>query len=99
MKNEFKKLGSFAAQDRKKFASDLNIIKNELQELINFKMKEIENADETWKAILSRFPEFRNLGLEDIEDFIEHDLGLEVAKIFPVAALSALGALVTTASA
>ena len=31
-------------------------------------LKEIENADETWKAILSRFPEFRNLGLEDIED-------------------------------
>jgi GTP-binding protein EngB required for normal cell division len=33
--------------------------------------------------------------LEDIEDFIKHDLGLEDAKIFPVAALSALGAKVT----
>ena len=35
--NEFKKLGSVAAEDRKQFASDLNVIKDELQDLINLK--------------------------------------------------------------
>ncbi|MBD1173964.1 phenylalanine--tRNA ligase subunit alpha [Pelagibacterales bacterium SAG-MED01] len=43
--SQFKRIGSIAENNRKKFASDLNIIKNELQELINFKMKEIENAE------------------------------------------------------
>tara|TARA_B100000902_G_scaffold393994_1_gene449397 strand:+ start:15 stop:1082 length:1068 start_codon:yes stop_codon:yes gene_type:complete len=40
--NEFKKMGSIAAEDRKKFASDLNLIKNELQSLIEKKIKDIE---------------------------------------------------------
>ena len=31
--------------ERKQFASDLNIIKNELQDLINFKINEIENSE------------------------------------------------------
>ena len=38
--NEFKKLGSVAAQDRKKFASDLNSIKDELQVAISDKIKD-----------------------------------------------------------
>ena len=40
--NSFKKLGSMQSEDRKKFASDLNFIKDELQEKINSKLQEIE---------------------------------------------------------
>ena len=40
--NEFKKLGQMQADERKKFASDLNFIKEELQEKINKKLQEIE---------------------------------------------------------
>ena len=43
--NSFKKLGSMASEDRKKFASDLNLIKEELQEKINSKFQEIENKE------------------------------------------------------
>ena len=42
---QFKKIGTIADSDRKKFASDLNIIKDELQDLINSKTKEIEIAE------------------------------------------------------
>ena len=40
--NSFKKLGSMQEDERKKFASDLNFIKDELQEKINKKLQEIE---------------------------------------------------------
>ena len=40
--NSFKNLGSLPAGERKNFASDLNFIKDELQEKINKKIKEIE---------------------------------------------------------
>ena len=40
--NSFKNLGSLPAEERKNFASDLNYIKNELQERINKKIQEIE---------------------------------------------------------
>ena len=40
--SEFRKIGTIPEQERKKFASDLNIIKDELQELINSKINEIE---------------------------------------------------------
>ena len=40
--NSFKKLGSIPSEERKKFASDLNFIKEELQEKINIKLQEIE---------------------------------------------------------
>ena len=40
--NLFKKLGSIPSDERKKFASDLNFIKEELQEKINNKIQEIE---------------------------------------------------------
>ena len=40
--NEFKKLGSVATEDRKKFASDLNSIKDELQIAISKKIEDIE---------------------------------------------------------
>ena len=40
--NLFKKLGSMPSDERKKFASDLNFIKEELQEKINNKLQEIE---------------------------------------------------------
>ena len=36
--SEFKKIGSIVENERKKFASDLNLIKNELQNLINSKI-------------------------------------------------------------
>ena len=40
--NEFKKMGSIPSEDRKKFASDLNSIKDELQNLIEKKIQDIE---------------------------------------------------------
>ena len=42
---EFKKIGTIAESERKKFASDLNIIKDELQDLISSKIKDIESAE------------------------------------------------------
>lgn len=39
--SQFKKINSIVEAERKNFASDLNIIKNELQDLINFKINEI----------------------------------------------------------
>jgi len=42
---QFKKIGSIAESERKQFASDLNIIKDELQDTINSKIDEIENAE------------------------------------------------------
>ena len=42
---QFKKIGTMVETERKKFASDLNIIKNELQDLINFRINEIENSE------------------------------------------------------
>jgi len=43
--SQFKKIGSLGENERKKFASDLNIIKDELQNLIELKIKEIQNAE------------------------------------------------------
>ena len=43
--NSFKKLGSIPSEDRKNFASELNFIKDELQEKINGKFQEIETKE------------------------------------------------------
>ena len=43
--SQFKRIGSINENERKKFASDLNLIKDELQDLINFKINEIQNAE------------------------------------------------------
>ena len=42
---QFKKIGTISETERKQFASDLNIIKNELQDLINLRITEIQNAE------------------------------------------------------
>ena len=42
---QFKKIGAIAESERKKFASDLNIIKDELQDLINSKTNEFKSAE------------------------------------------------------
>ena len=42
---EFKKIGTIEESKRKKFASDLNIIKDELQDLISSKLNELESAE------------------------------------------------------
>jgi len=42
---QFKKIGRIAETDRKKFASDLNIVKDELQDLINSKINEFESSE------------------------------------------------------
>jgi len=42
---QFKKIGTLAESERKKFASDLNIIKDELQNLIETKINEIQNIE------------------------------------------------------
>ncbi len=43
--SQFKKIGTIAETERKKFASELNVIKDELQDLINLKINEIENEE------------------------------------------------------
>ena len=43
--SQFKKIGTIAETERKKFASELNVIKDELQDLIILKIKEIENEE------------------------------------------------------
>ena len=43
--SQFKKIGTIADSERKKFASDLNLIKDELQDLINSKINEVENTE------------------------------------------------------
>jgi phenylalanyl-tRNA synthetase alpha chain len=43
--SQFKKIGTIVEAERKKFASDLNVIKDELQDLINSKIKEVENSE------------------------------------------------------
>ena len=43
--SQFKKIGSIAEDERKKFASDLNLIKDELQDLIDSKINEIEKVE------------------------------------------------------
>ncbi len=43
--SQFKKIASISESERKNFASDLNLIKDELQNLINTKISEIEIAD------------------------------------------------------
>jgi len=43
--SQFKRIGSIAQSDRKKFASDLNFIKDELQNIINSKINEAENTE------------------------------------------------------
>ena len=42
---QFKKIGTIAESERKKFASDLNIIKDELQDLIISKTDELKSAE------------------------------------------------------
>ena len=43
--SQFKKIGAIEESKRKKFASDLNLLKDELQDLINLRIKEFENAE------------------------------------------------------
>ena len=42
---QFKKIGNLAESERKKFASELNVVKDELQDLINLRINEVENAE------------------------------------------------------
>ena len=43
--SQFKRIGSIAESEKKKFASDLNLIKDELQNIINSKINEAENTE------------------------------------------------------
>ena len=51
---QFKKIGTIAESEKKKFASDLNIIKDELQNLINSKINEAENTEINKKLVQER---------------------------------------------
>ena len=42
---QFKKIGTLSESEKKIFASDLNVVKDELQDLINSKINEIQNAE------------------------------------------------------
>ncbi len=43
--SQFKKIGSITENERKKFASDLNVVKDELQDLIDSKINEIQDIE------------------------------------------------------
>jgi len=43
--SQFKRIGSIEESERKEFASNLNVIKDELQEIINFKINEVKNVE------------------------------------------------------
>ena len=43
--SQFKMLGKVAEEERKKFASDLNLVKDELQNLITTKINDIEKKE------------------------------------------------------
>jgi phenylalanyl-tRNA synthetase alpha chain len=43
--SQFKKIGSIAENERKKFASNLNVIKDELQNAVDNKINEIQNLE------------------------------------------------------
>ncbi len=43
--SQFKQLGKLAEEERKKFASDLNLVKNELENLISTKINDIETKE------------------------------------------------------
>ena len=49
--SQFKNIGAVAEAERKKFAADLNSIKDELQDLINSKVNEIETAQINEKLV------------------------------------------------
>ena len=49
--SQFKNIGAVAETERKKFAADLNSIKDELQDLINSKVNEIETAEINEKLV------------------------------------------------
>ncbi len=51
---QFKKIGTITESEKKKFASDLNIIKDELQNLINSKINEAENTEINKKLVQER---------------------------------------------
>ena len=59
--SQFKKIGSIAESERKKFASDLNIIKTELQNLIDSKINEFENNK---KKLVNNF--FTNIAVNGL---------------------------------
>ena len=70
--NEFKKLGSISVEERKKLASDLNNIKDELQNKISIKIQEIETKE-------------INLKLEKEKiDVTLPERNIEIGKIHPV---------------
>ena len=63
--SQFKKIGIIAESERKKFASDLNLIKNELQDLIDSKINEVENAEiENLKLETYNFPMLENYAIK-----------------------------------
>ena len=43
--SQFKKIGSISESEKKKFASELNLIKDELQNQVNFKINEIQSDE------------------------------------------------------
>ena len=69
--NEFKKLGSISVEERKKLASDLNNVKDELQNKISIKIQEIETKEINLKLEKEKIdvtlPE-RNLSLIHISE-------------------------------
>ena len=71
--SQFKKIGTIPETERKKFATELNIVKDELQNFINSKIDLIENseikADPVFQELLKWMPEYH--GVFDIDNLKE----------------------------
>ena len=82
---QFKKIGTIEESERKKFASDLNIIKDELQELISSKINELESAEINEKLEKEKIDIQSQLDIaeKDILTFFTNFLR-KVDKILPV---------------
>ena len=52
--SQFKKIGTIGESERKKFASDLNFVKDELQDLIDSKIDEVKNEEINKKLVIEK---------------------------------------------
>ena len=71
--SQFKKIGTIVESERKKFASDLNIIKDELQDLINSKINELEKFEIDKKLFAEKSKEYSDLNeiIDNAKKYIE----------------------------
>ena len=84
--SQFKQLGKVAEQERKKFASDLNSVKDELQNLITTKINNIETKVANYKNPYIFLYKNEILDIRSILPLLEKIVPLEI-PLFIIAVL------------